>query len=85
MTTALANTLFIQIGRKRYQVASLKQASEMYCTARDASGLGASQMPPATIVDEAGAPVARISYNGCVWPPVETAGERPLYDNREAA
>ena len=83
--TALARPLFIQIGRRRYQVASFAQASQMYCRARDAHGEGASKTPSALIVDEHGAEVASVSYNGRVWPAAEwRADMRPLYDNRAA-
>lgn len=85
-SATLTEALFIQIRRKRYPVASLKQASEMFCAARDKSGLGASQTPDAFIVNSLGEKVARISYNGRVWPVEEwTQDQRPLYDNRRAA
>jgi hypothetical protein len=59
--------LFLQIGRKRYQVASIQQAVDMYTAARDKSGHGASQMPRATIVNSNGTHLYGISYNGRVW------------------
>lgn len=78
-----SETIFIQIGRRRYQVADLKQASEMYCAARDASGYGASKVPEGRIVTADGRAVGRISYNGRVWPPQEWHPDMvPLYDNR---
>ena len=46
-------------------------------------GYGASKMPQTYIVDDSGALIAKVSYNGRVWPPVEwTEGMVPLYDNR---
>ncbi len=79
----ISEPLFIEIGRRRYQVADLRQASEMYCAARDASGFGASAVPDGRIVTASGRLVARISYNGRVWPPEPWhAGQRPLFDNR---
>jgi hypothetical protein len=55
----------------------------MFCTARDKKGEGASQTPSPNIVDEAGAVIARVSFNGRVWPPGDwTADAVPLYDNR---
>lgn len=85
MAGELAEQLFIQIGRRRYQVESLARASEMYCTARDASGDGASKVPEAKVVTADGRPVARISYNGRVWPPAPWFdGMQPLHDNRAA-
>lgn len=65
---AIQQIMFLQIGRKRYEVRSLERASEMYCEARDASGLGASDVPEAKVVNESGKSIARISYNGRVWP-----------------
>jgi hypothetical protein len=65
--------LFLQIGRKRYQVESIEQAVAMFEKARDVSGLGASQMPRATIVSNTGTHLYGISYNGRVWD-----GNRPL-------
>ena len=59
--------LFLQIGRKRYQVASIADAVAMYEQARDASGLGASETPRVTIVDREGGHLYGISYNGRVW------------------
>lgn len=94
MQTAVATQMFIQIGRRRYQVASFEQASQMYCAARDAhdraTGWGASKTPTASIVDEHGKPVAFVSYNGRVWADDPRSrdwkpGATPLYDNREAA
>ncbi len=74
--------IFIQIGRRRYQVPSLAQASEMYCAAGDASGLDVSSFPEALIVTADGRPIARISYNGIVWPAEEwRPGIEPLYNN----
>lgn len=71
--------LFLQIGRKRYEVPTLQAASTMFCNARDASGLGASNVPEAFVVDDHGKRVARISYNGRVWPPGEwKAGMVPI-------
>lgn len=76
-------TLQMQIGRKHYPVASFQQASEMFCAARDKSGLGASRVPDAFIINDLGEKVARISYNGRVWPLAEwTPDQKPVYDNR---
>lgn len=76
--------LFLQIGQRRYQVASFEQASDMFCTARDASGLGASEIEErALIVSNTGVILAHVSYNGRVWAgPEYVADATPLYDNR---
>ncbi len=62
-----AKPMFLQIGRKLYEVASFEQASIMFCKARDASGLGASKITSKPIVDERGETIAYVSYNGRVW------------------
>lgn len=59
--------LFLQIGHKRYQVASIRDAVEKYSIARDNADHGASKMPPVTIVSETGLHLYHISYNGRVW------------------
>ena len=59
--------LFLQIGRKRYQVASIEEAVAMHNKARDASEYGASKMPRVTIVNSHGTHLYGISYNGRVW------------------
>lgn len=69
----VARELFLQIGRRRYQVASIAEAVEMHNKARDASEHGASKMPRVTIINAAGAHLYGISYNGRVW-----NGDKPL-------
>jgi hypothetical protein len=81
-----AKTMFLQIGRKLFQVSSFEEASRMFCIARDKSGFGASKMRCPNIVDEDGGFIARISYNGRVWAePDYVAGSVPVYDNRVEA
>lgn len=85
MQTSPTKSLFLQVGAKRYQVATFEQASKMFCIARDKMGEGASKTPSPQIVDESGEVVAYVSYNGRVWPGgTWNAGDRPLYDNRVA-
>lgn len=85
-TTQLTEPLFMQVGRRRYQIASLRQASQMFEKARDASGLGSSKIRPALIVREDGSPVGYVSYNGRVWSGTPqdpfNPDAVPLYDNR---
>ncbi len=88
MGTQLTEPLFIEVGRRRYQIKSLQQASQMYEKARDASHLGASKIRPALIVRANGTTFGYVSYNGRVWPGVPAdwqPGRTPLYDNRVAA
>lgn len=59
--------LFLQIGRKRYQVANIGEAVEMFEKARDESGLGASKMPQVKITAADGFFLYGIAYNGRVW------------------
>jgi hypothetical protein len=81
----LSKLMFLQVGERRYQVASFEQASQMFCIARDKNGEGASKTPSPLIVDDAGAVIAHVSYNGRVWPGSEwAANAAPLYDNRMA-
>ena len=85
MGAHLTEPLFIQVGRRRYQIASLRQASEMFERARDAMGLGASKIGPALSVRADGTTFGYVSYNGRVWAgaPGDWQPDRtPLYDNR---
>lgn len=78
--------MFLQVGRMRYEVATLEQASLMFCLARDASGQGASQIETPMIVRQDGAVIGHVSYNGRVWPGEPQnwhSGLAPLYDNRD--
>lgn len=78
-----AKTMFLQIGSRRFQVATLKEASRMYCAARDHFGEGASRTPSPLIVDEQGMVIGHVSYNGRVWAGESyVAGQIPIYDNR---
>lgn len=52
--------------KERFPVDSLRDASDKYCMARDRSGMGASEWPPAKVFNN-GKQVAKISYNGRVW------------------
>jgi hypothetical protein len=76
-------TMFMEIGRKRFQIASFEEASRMFCRARDKAGEGASRTPSPMIVDEQGAVIGDVSYNGRVWAGASyVSGTQPLYDNR---
>lgn len=90
MNTSPAPILFIQIRRKRYQIDSLEQASQMVCKARDALMLrvagGCSNFKSPLIVDENGAVFGYVAYNGRVFegdPRSWTSATRILFDNRE--
>lgn len=65
--TVPAKMMFLQVGKRRYQVASFEQASLMFCAARDKANCGASKISAKNIVDEVGNPIAYVSYNGRVW------------------
>lgn len=84
--SAITHTMFLQIGQRRYQVATFAQASEMFCKARDACGEPASKICSKPIVDESGSVIAHVSYNGRVWPGAQLGprdwkpGVAPLYD-----
>lgn len=77
---AVKPQLFVERGGKRFAVDSLEDASAKWSQFRDASGAGVSVLgSDAKIVDQNGTEVARISYNGKVWPPGEyRPGMKPL-------
>ena len=69
------------IGQKMFRVASFVEASDTYRERRKLSGEGASTFPEGKVRDDAGVVIARVSYNGKVWPPVEWSnGLRPIFD-----
>ncbi len=78
--------LFVEIGSKRYEVASIEDASRRFAVARDkafADGAGSADLPQPLIVDSAGKVIANISQNGRVWPgkPGDwKPGAKPIYD-----
>ena len=75
----------LKIKSRFYIVASFKEASALYEAKRDASGQGASRFRDGEVF-EGETLVARVSYNGRVWPPTEwTEDSKPIYDNRLAA
>jgi len=85
MSANISPLMFLQIGRRRYQVDSFQQASEMFCRARDKMGEGASKTPSPQIVDETGSVIGYVAYNGRVFagePQAWTASTALLFDNR---
>ena len=77
--------LFLQVGKRRYQISSFEEASTKVCIARDASPHGASRFKSPLLVNESGRVVGHISYNGRVWaglPQDWKAGQCPISDNR---
>ncbi len=74
--------LFIE-GRLSREVATLQEASVRYESERDASGEGASTFPDGDVLDPDGRTIARVSYNGRVWPPGPyDPAATPLWDKR---
>lgn len=67
----------LKIGARSMPVGSAQEASEVYQRLRDASGVGASELPSATL--EPGG--LRISYNGRVWGP----NRELIYDPDDAS
>jgi len=60
-------------------------ASRRYCRRRDHSGLGASAFPDGTVLID-GIAIARIGYNGRIWPLGHWSPDMaPIYDNRPIA
>jgi len=61
-------------------VADFAAASAIYSAARERSGEGCSTFPEGTLLDGNEA-VARVSYNGKVWPVGEwQPGDQPLFN-----
>ncbi|WP_275504923.1 hypothetical protein [Sphingomonas pollutisoli] len=71
-----------QPGYPDLPAANWADASHLHCRRRERSGLGASGFPEGhVLVDDV--PIARISYNGCIWPlGAWSADMQPIYDNR---
>ena len=58
-------------------------ASRLYGERRDESGEGASTFHDGELVDDAGKPIGRISYNGRIWGPgAWDPTATPIWDNR---
>jgi hypothetical protein len=55
------SALVLRVGSVQFKVASVEDASRVYCAERDRWGLGASEFPTGKL----GA--LRVSYNGKVW------------------
>ncbi len=71
--------------RVSVEVPDLDTAARIYCEARDASGVGASDLTEGTVRRGKRA-VARISYNGRIWHPrVWREGDLPLSRSEIAA
>jgi hypothetical protein len=76
-------TLTLLIGKRRYPVASIEDASRMFCAARDKSGFGASKITTPLIYRADGGLLGYISYNGRVWsghPRDWKSGTKPLHE-----
>ena len=66
----MPTNLTLKIGRNKYQVESLAAAQKFYDGMRDqlyASGADSPIMPSATIQDDAGKTIAKVSHNGRLW------------------
>ena len=48
----LTKTMFLEIGRRRFQIASFEEASRMFFAIRDKMGEGSSRTPSPKIVDD---------------------------------
>ncbi len=79
-----ANQMQMKVGPKLYPINSFAEASAMFAKARDASGMGASEIPTPLIFDGA-KQVAYVSYNGRVWegsPQTWSKTSKMLYESR---
>jgi hypothetical protein len=73
-SSTASTTLTLTIGRRRFAVASLAEASARYAREREDSGLGASRFPPGTLRTREGGRL-RVSYNARIW-----RGEELVFD-----
>jgi hypothetical protein len=75
------NPVILKIGnRASVNVSSFEEASRIYTQYRDASLEGASTFPDGIILDRTRT-VARVSYNGKVWPPTKWSRRQvPLFN-----
>jgi hypothetical protein len=73
--------MILKIGsRASFEVSSFEEASRVYARYRDASFQGASTFPDGVILD-GNRTIARVSYNGKVWPPRKwSPGQTPLFN-----
>jgi hypothetical protein len=73
--------LTLEIGKRSYPVADLEAASARYQKFR---GMKPSSLCPTGFVYDGRRLVARISYNGRVWPPLDWQdGMKPLREATE--
>lgn len=86
-----AAQLAISVGGKLYPVASLGEASRMFCAARDKAeavyGAGASRTP-SPLIYEGDKPIGYVAYNGRIFagaPSGWTPATPILFDNREVS
>lgn len=73
-SSAATGAMTLTIGRRRFAVASLAEASARYAREREDSGLGASRFPFGTLRTAEGERL-RVSYNARIW-----RGEELLFD-----
>lgn len=74
--------MILAIGnRTTINVRDFQHASEEYGREREASGEGGSTFPEGRVM-KGGHKIARVSYNGRVWPWPDDPKAKPLYDNR---
>jgi hypothetical protein len=72
-------------GYPTVEIADFAEASKVFCERREESGLGFRDFVDG-FVYEGKKKVARISYNGRVWPPGPyKEGQVPLWDNRRGS
>lgn len=59
--------IFVRTGKRMFPVATLADASALFCATRDRHGEGSSRTPSCEVFDGDGNPIGHISYNGRVW------------------
>lgn len=79
MNVPVTTPAVVRIGNREFPFTSFEDVSAAYRATIDKLGLGASQTPRCDILDAAGVRVARVSYNGNVWPAEDWfPGQEPL-------
>ena len=59
--------IFVRTGNRTFPVATLANASALFCATRDKRGHGSSGTPSCEVVDGDGNLIGHISYNGRIW------------------
>ena len=59
--------IFVRTGKRMFPVATLADASALFCATRDRRCHGASRTPSCDVLDSSGNLIGHVSYNGRIW------------------